>query len=67
MSLLAVEDLEDAVSSFVDPLDPRLLRLQELAAILACSDLRYLPEKYRTLDRAELSTEFDALRRVVRS
>ena len=59
-------DLEDAVDSFIDPLDPRLLRLQELAAILACSDKRFLPARYRDLDRAETSAEFEALRRVVR-
>lgn len=57
-----LRDLEEAVSSFVDPLDPALLRLQELAAILACSDLRYLPERYRTLDRGALAEEFDRLK-----
>ena len=55
-------DLEEAVASFLDPLDPALLRLQELAAILSCSDLRYLPERYRNLDRAALSEEFDRLK-----
>ena len=47
-------DLEDAVSSFIDPLDPNLLRLQELAAVLACSDRRYLPEQYQAADRGTL-------------
>ncbi len=51
-------DLEDAVNSFIDPLDPELLALQELAAVLACSDRRYLPEKYRDADRAALLEEF---------
>ena len=51
-------DLEDAVNSFIDPLDPALLALQELAAVLACSDRRYLPEKYRNADRAALVEEF---------
>lgn len=46
------EDLEEAVSSFIDPLDPDLLALQELAAVLACSDRRYLPEHYLKADRA---------------
>lgn len=59
-------DMDEAVESFIDPLDPRLLRLQELAAILACSDKRYLPDAYRELDRGETSAEFEALRRVVR-
>jgi AAA+ superfamily predicted ATPase len=59
-------DIADAVDSFIDPLDPRLLRLQEVAAILACSDKRYLPPAYRELDRAELGAEFELLRRAFR-
>jgi AAA+ superfamily predicted ATPase len=55
-------DLEDAVSSFIDPLDPNLLRLQELAAVLACSDRRYLPEQYQAADRGALLEEFARLR-----
>jgi len=51
-------DLEEAVTSFIDPLDPDLLALQELAAVLACSDRRYLPEKYATADRAQLVDAF---------
>lgn len=51
-------DLEEAVGSFIDPLDPNLLALQELAAVLACSDRRYLPEQYRTADRDLLLQEF---------
>src|SRR5205085_5174894 len=55
-------DLEEAVSSFIDPLDPDLLLLQELAAVLACSDERYLPEHYRCADRAQLLEKFAMLR-----
>ena len=40
-------DLEEAVNSFIDPLDPDLLALQEHAAVLACSALK---RRYR--DRA---------------
>ena len=58
-----LEDFTAAVDSFIDPLDPQLLRLQEYAAILSCSDSRFLPEKFRTLDRAELATEFERLKR----
>ena len=54
-------DLQEAVSSFIDPLDPDLLRLQELAAVLACSDRRYLPEHFQKSDRAELMAEFARL------
>jgi SpoVK/Ycf46/Vps4 family AAA+-type ATPase len=55
-------DLEAAVSSFIDPLDPNLLALQELAAVLACSDRRYLPEHYLTADRAPMLDEFARLK-----
>ena len=55
---LQVTDLEEAVQSFIDPLDPDLLALQELAAVLACSDRRYLPERYREADRSKLLEEF---------
>lgn len=55
-------DLEEAVNSFIDPLDPNLLQLQELAAVLACSDRRYLPERYRDADRASLLDQFQALK-----
>ncbi len=60
---LKLEDFTGAVDSFIDPLDPQLLRLQECAAILSCSDSRFLPEKYRALDRAELASEFERLKR----
>jgi AAA+ superfamily predicted ATPase len=55
-------DLEEAVTSFIDPLDPELLTLQELAAVLACSDRRYLPERYQTIDRGSLLEEFSRLK-----
>ncbi len=57
-----VGDLEEAVQSFIDPLDPNLLALQELAAVLACSDRRYLPERYRDADRAALLEQFNRLK-----
>ena len=55
-------DLEEAVSSFIDPLDPDLLALQELAAVLACSDRRYLSAQYLNADRAKLLEEFARLK-----
>lgn len=55
-------DLEEAVTSFIDPLDPELLALQELAAVLACSDRRYLPPRYATADRGPMQEEFARLR-----
>ena len=55
-------DIEEAVNSFIDPLDPELLRLQELAAVLACSDKRYLPERYQSAERSQLLEEFAFLK-----
>ncbi len=55
-------DLQEAVESFIDPLDPQLLALQELAAVLACSDRRYLPEHYRDTDRKALLDQFALLK-----
>ncbi len=56
------EDLEEAVNSFIDALDPNLLALQELAAVLACSDKRYLPERYATADRSQMLQTFGLLK-----
>jgi SpoVK/Ycf46/Vps4 family AAA+-type ATPase len=55
-------DVEDAVSSFIDPLDPNLLHMQEDAAVLACSDRRYLPDCFRNADRGALLEEFARLK-----
>jgi SpoVK/Ycf46/Vps4 family AAA+-type ATPase len=55
-------DLEESVNSFIDPLDPDLLALQELAAVLACSDRNYLPEHYRSSDRTGLLETFSRLK-----
>lgn len=60
---LEVADLEEVIQSFIDPLDPHLLELQELAAVLACSDRRYLPAVYRDADRAALADRFALLKR----
>ncbi|HEV7401359.1 MAG TPA: AAA family ATPase [Chthoniobacteraceae bacterium] len=60
---LEVADLEEVINSFIDPLDPHLLELQELAAVLACSDRRYLPAAYRDADRAALADRFALLKR----
>lgn len=56
-------DIEQAVGSFIDPLDPNLLSVQEMAAVLSCSDKRYLPERFREVDRAALSELFLQLKR----
>ena len=57
-----LENLQEAVSSFMDPLDPNLLALQEIAAVLSCSDKRYLPTRYAEADRSLLIEEFARLK-----
>lgn len=54
--------IKDATSNFLDPLDPDLLRLQELAAVLACTDKRLLPEDYKDADRSVLRAEMERLK-----
>ncbi len=64
---LELEDLKTAVDTFIDPLDENLLALQELAAVLACSDKRFLPSRYADADRGELREAYEAARRVLRA
>ena len=64
---LELEDLKTAVDTFIDPLDENLLALQELAAVLACSDRRFLPERYADGDRAAMREAYEAARRMVRA
>ncbi len=64
---LEVADLQEAVDSFIDPLDPDLIELQQVAAILACSDRRYLPPTLRALDRTHLAAQFRELKARLRS
>jgi hypothetical protein len=59
-----LEDLKEAVDSFIDPLDPNLLAMQELAAVLSSSDKRYLPPRYAEADWALLLEEFARLKMV---
>ncbi len=55
------DDIASAIRSFIDPLDPGLLRLQEIAAVLACSDRRFLPPAHADADRAALRSELHTL------
>ena len=64
---IALEDLQIAVDAFIDPLDENLLALQELAAVLACSDRRFLPERFQHADRAALRTAYESARAILRT
>lgn len=61
-SEVTTEDFKVSIESFIDPLDPNLLSLQELAAVLACSDKRYLPERYLNGNREDLYNTFIGLK-----
>ncbi len=62
-SAAGADDVRVAIESFVDPLDPQLLELQEVAAVLACSDKRFLPEHFAEADRGEMTARYQQLRR----
>ena len=63
-------DIEEAVSSFIDPLDPELLQLQELAAVLECTQMSFLPAEWRKKisqpdARSELQQRMVAIRQLL--
>ena len=60
------KDFETAIDSFIDPLDASLIELQEYAAVLACSDKRFLPAKYLNADRSTVVTAFATLKETLR-
>lgn len=57
------QDFAEAAKSFIDPLDPNLIMLQELAAVLSCSDSRYLPEKYKNMNREDMYAQYSYLKK----
>ena len=49
------------------PIMPKIeLSEAELAAVLACSDKRYLPERYATADRSQMLQTFGLLKQRLR-
>lgn len=54
-------DLELESGSYIPNLNPRQLELQSLAAILECSDKRFLPRRLALLDRGEVMQRFQEL------
>lgn len=49
-----LDDLKAALDDFIPPSYPTEIELQNLAAVMECTSKSLLPEKYRTMDRAEL-------------
>jgi len=52
---VAVDDLKSALTDFIPPSYPTEIELQNLVAVLECTSRNLLPEKYRNLDRSEIS------------
>ena len=52
---IEVDDLAHAVSDFIPPSYPMEIELQNLAAVLECTSRSLLPEKYRSMDRGEVT------------
>ena len=50
-----VEDVKSALEDFIPPSYPTEIEMQNLAAVLECTSRSLLPEKYRTMDRAEIA------------
>jgi hypothetical protein len=50
-----VEDLKAALEDFIPPSYPTEIELQNLVAVLECTSRKLLPEKYKTLDRGEIT------------
>ena len=52
---LDVEDVEAALEDFIPPSYPTEIELQNLVAVLECTSRKLLPEKYRSMDRGEIT------------
>ena len=55
--------LQETVDDFIPPTYPTEVELQKLAAILECTSRDLLPDEYRDLDRAEVVTRLEELKR----
>jgi hypothetical protein len=54
------------LDDFVPPSYPTEIELQNLVAVLECTSLKLLPEKYRTADRVELIRRVNELESLIR-
>jgi SpoVK/Ycf46/Vps4 family AAA+-type ATPase len=62
-----VDDLKAALEDFIPPSYPTEIELQNLVAVLECTSKSLLPEKYRTMDRAEIIRRTNELAALTRS
>ena len=60
---VSMDLLNQVIEDFIPPIYPEEIELQTLSAILECTSRELLPEKYRHLDRHELSKRVEELKR----
>ena len=59
--------LQVTVNDFIPPTYPTEVELQQLAAVLECTSRDLLPERFRTMKRAEVVERLEELKRMVGS
>jgi SpoVK/Ycf46/Vps4 family AAA+-type ATPase len=59
--------LQETVNDFIPPTYPTEVELQQLAAVLECTSRELLPERFRTMSRAEVVDRLEELKRMVGS
>jgi SpoVK/Ycf46/Vps4 family AAA+-type ATPase len=59
------EDLRLELSSFIPPQYPNKVQLQIMSAVVECSDKRFLPKRYASLERDEILEQFAQLKIMV--
>ena len=61
------ELLQETVNDFIPPTYPTEVELQQLAAVLECTSRDLLPERFRTMKRAEVVERLEELKRMAGS
>jgi len=61
------ELLQETVNDFIPPTYPTEVKLQQLAAVLECTSRELLPERFRTMSRAEVVDRLEELKGTVDS
>jgi SpoVK/Ycf46/Vps4 family AAA+-type ATPase len=59
------EILQTTVNDFIPPTYPTEVELQQLAAVLECTSRELLPERFRTMKRAEVVERLETLKQTV--
>ena len=65
-ALMDVDDLKAALDDFIPPSYPIEIEMQNLVAVLECTSRSLLPEKYKTMDRAEVAQRVKELTLLMR-